>query len=257
MRELFLSLKYARRELRAGLKGFYIFLACLVLGTAAITGVQSLSRGLIDSLHHDGRFILGGDIALRTVYEPATPEQTDFLRRKMKAVLSIVMETRAMARRTDGTRAALIELKAVDPFYPLYGRMEFADGTGKPMPEKVPQDMIFPVAHPLTGEKLVDRPGAAVEKELLSRLDLKVGDEMMLGKTRYLITGVITKEPDRLSGRGFALAPRVMISGYSVEEAGLAAQGAQVYYDHRLLLPLVRTLDDILAVQKQILAAFP
>ncbi len=58
MKKFFLSFIYARRELRAGVRGFYIFLACLVLGTGAIAGVQSLSRGLIDSLHNDGRFIL-------------------------------------------------------------------------------------------------------------------------------------------------------------------------------------------------------
>ena len=33
---LLLALKFALREMRGGLSGFYIFLACIVLGVAAI-----------------------------------------------------------------------------------------------------------------------------------------------------------------------------------------------------------------------------
>src|ERR1035437_10995765 len=101
LKKFFLPLIYARRDLRTGLKGFYIFLACLVLGVGAIASIQSLSRGLVESLHHDGRYILGGDIALRTIYEPAPPEQVRFLHNKV-GPLTIVVETRAMARRAAG-----------------------------------------------------------------------------------------------------------------------------------------------------------
>ena len=80
MKGLPLAFKFARRELRAGLKGFYVFILCLVLGVGAIAGVQSLSRGLIDSLQGDGRYILGGDIAIRTLYAPPAAEQMDFLK---------------------------------------------------------------------------------------------------------------------------------------------------------------------------------
>jgi putative ABC transport system permease protein len=255
IRNFLLALTYARRELRAGLKGFYIFLACLVLGTASIAGVQSLSEGLIDSLHYDGRFILGGDIALRTIYEPATPEQILFLQQKMRAVLSVVMETRAMARREDGSKAALVELKAVDPFYPLYGRMQFEDGKGHKL-DKGPQDLILPPVDEKT-QLQTDEWGAAVEPELLSRLGLKVGDFLVLGQQKFHINGVITREPDRVGAQHFSLAPRVMISSYTFEKTGLYGHGAQVYYDHRLLLPEVRTPADMEAAQKRIMDAFP
>src|ERR1035437_2020757 len=123
LKKFFLPLIYARRDLRTGLKGFYIFLACLVLGVGAIASIQSLSRGLVESLHHDGRFILGGDIALRTIYTPAPPEQVRFLHNKI-GPLTIVIETRAMARRVDGDQSTLVELKAGHPVYPLYGALE-------------------------------------------------------------------------------------------------------------------------------------
>jgi len=34
-----LALRYALRELRGGLRGFYVFIACIALGVMAIAGV--------------------------------------------------------------------------------------------------------------------------------------------------------------------------------------------------------------------------
>jgi putative ABC transport system permease protein len=59
------ALRLARRELRQGLSGFRIFLACLVLGVASISGVGSLSEGLLEGLSRQGRELLGGDVEIR------------------------------------------------------------------------------------------------------------------------------------------------------------------------------------------------
>ena len=58
-----LALRYALRELRGGLRGFYVFIACIALGVMAISGVGSLASGLADGLAREGRVILGGDLA--------------------------------------------------------------------------------------------------------------------------------------------------------------------------------------------------
>ncbi|MGE5767923.1 MAG: hypothetical protein ACM35H_12095, partial [Bacteroidota bacterium] len=59
-----LALRLARRELRGGLKGFRIFLACLTLGVTAIAGVGSISDAVMTGLQRDGRVLLGGDMDL-------------------------------------------------------------------------------------------------------------------------------------------------------------------------------------------------
>ena len=41
-----LSLRYALRELRGGLRGFYVFIACIALGVMAISGVGSVAASL-------------------------------------------------------------------------------------------------------------------------------------------------------------------------------------------------------------------
>jgi putative ABC transport system permease protein len=74
-----LPLVLARRELRGGIKGFRIFLACLTLGVAAIATVQSLSSGIIQGLREDGTAILGGDVSFRTLYTPIAEDQLTWL----------------------------------------------------------------------------------------------------------------------------------------------------------------------------------
>lgn len=253
MRDFVLSLKFARRELRAGFRGFYIFMACLVLGVSAIAAVQSLSRGLSESLIYDGKHILGGDIAMRTLYAPATKEQQKFLQKK--GVLTVVAETRAMARREDETDAALVELKAVDHFYPLYGVMEYVDEQGNKI-DKVTQDLLL--AHIDEKGNDVSDYGALVEKELLTRLNLHVGDRIFIGTMPFVINGIIAREPDRISNMGFALAPRVLINRQAAfEKSGLAESGSQVYYSHRIFTPHIKTPAGILALQDDIEKAFP
>ena len=125
-----LALRLARRELRGGLRGFRAFLASLVLGIGAIAAVGSLTESLLDGLRVDGRVLLGGDLDLRLVHREITAEQRAWL--EARGRLSQVTELRAMAHKDGahkdgaekGGRRALIELRAVDDAYPLYGAVE-------------------------------------------------------------------------------------------------------------------------------------
>ncbi len=161
-----------------------------------------------------------------------------------------------MARSQDGKNVSLVELKAVDPFYPLYGKVEFADERGNPIVSGV-QDMILPVFDTSGTGKELSLPGAVVEKELLPRMHLYIGDTLRIGKQDFLLRGIITKEPDRVGSQHFTLAPRVMISSFVFKRTGLAEQGNQVYYNHRLVMPWVRTYQDVLDAQQKITDAFP
>ncbi len=53
--------RFARRELRGGVSGFRIFLACLALGVAAIAAVGSVRSGIEAGLAREGAALLGGD----------------------------------------------------------------------------------------------------------------------------------------------------------------------------------------------------
>src|SRR5437879_1468676 len=100
-RALPLALRLAAREMRGGLRGFGIFLACLTLGVAAIAGVGSLSASVEAGLKGDARIVLGGDAEFHLVSRPASPQQQAVL--ASGGTLSEVAEMRAMARAPEGS----------------------------------------------------------------------------------------------------------------------------------------------------------
>src|ERR1700754_4092526 len=115
-----LALSYALRELRSGLRGFYVFIACIALGVMAIAGVGSVAASLGEGLAREGRTLLGGDVAFSLIQREAKPDEIAFLR--SRGQLSVAATLRVMARSTKGD-LALVELKAVDDNYPMLGEL--------------------------------------------------------------------------------------------------------------------------------------
>src|SRR5918994_1476040 len=226
----------ARRELRGGLKGFRIFLACLTLGVAAIATVQSLSGGIIEGLRADGRAILGGDVALRVLYNPIGETERAYLENQGR--VSVGVEARSMARREDGARSTLVELKAVDDPYPLYGAFTLREGGG--LRDAIgQQDGVW---------------GAVVEETVRQRLDLDVGDAVKVGDTTFRIRGTIGREPDRAASGGFVLGPRLLIDLKALESTGLIQPGSMIYWNYRIGL---NPGTDLQAWQTDLQARFP
>lgn len=211
------ALRFAWRELRAGVAGFRIFLMSLVLGVGAVAAVGSLGEGVSHGIAERGRTLLGGDVSLRLTHRTATAEQEAFLAREGK--VSRIAALRAMARSENHEARLLIELKAVDAAYPLFGDLVL-DGTN-------PTDA-FAVRDGV--------PGAAVEDGLLRRLGLPLGARIQLGDRVFDIRARIISEPDRgVSGGIFG--PRVMISMDALAGTGLVQPGSMVRYFYRLALP--------------------
>src|SRR5260370_25494217 len=75
-----LSLRYALRELRGGLRGFYVFIACIALRVMAIAGVGSAAASLSEGLAREGRTLLGGDVPFVLFHREARPREVAFLR---------------------------------------------------------------------------------------------------------------------------------------------------------------------------------
>jgi putative ABC transport system permease protein len=217
--EVSLALKYARRELRGGLKGFRIFVACLALGVAAIAGVGTLSESIEAGLQRDGKKLLGGDIALRLLHRPATEEQRQYF--KANADFSEVIEMRAMARSVGKIETrTLVELKAVDNAYPLIGAMALNDN--------VPLDKVLAKKDGLWG--------AAVESNLLVKLKVKLGDVLQIGESQFRLTGIIKKEPDRVANV-LSFGPRLMIASEGLAATKLIQPGSQIRYRYRINVP--------------------
>ena len=213
-----IAARFALRELRGGLRGFGIFLACIVLGVATIAGVASVARGMTEGIAREGRSILGGDIAVRLLQRQANPAERAYLDRL--GTLSEVATLRAIARRADGDGQALVELKAVDDAYPLVGAVSVeGGGDAKTLLGKTDGDF-----------------GALAEAEFLTRAGVEVGDTLKLGNTEIVLRGVIASEPDRLSD-GFSIGPRLMVSRDVLDATGLVQPGSLTNWNYRILLP--------------------
>ncbi len=213
-----LALRFALREMRGGLTGFYIFLGCIALGVAAIGGVNSVARSIADGLAVEGQAILGGDVSFMLNQREVTEQERQFLNAQGTVSENITM--RSMVRMTDGSDQALVEVKAVDSAYPLYGTLKLA-------PDLEASDRFA----------LQDGAyGAAVPQLLLDRLGLKLGDQIMLGSAKFALRAIIESEPDML-GSGMALAPRFLTSDEALRASGLIQPGSLVNYIYKIALP--------------------
>ena len=92
---LALWLRFAARDLRSGLQGFWIFLTCLALGTAAIAMIGSLSASIERGLNEQGQPLLGGDVAFSLIHREATGKELAFIAKN--GTVSKIAAMRAMA----------------------------------------------------------------------------------------------------------------------------------------------------------------
>jgi putative ABC transport system permease protein len=212
-----LPLRFALRELRGGLQGFYVFIACIALGAMAIAGVGSLAASLAEGLAREGRVILGGDLAFILIQREAKPDERAFL--QDHGSVSSVATMRAMARTADG-QATLVEMKAVDGIYPLVGQTAL-DPPGELAQALVKRDDVF---------------GAVADPTLMARLQLKSGARLTIGDATFEIRAALTSEPDKLAG-GIGFGPRLMVSQDALRATGLLQPGSLVRWHYRLRLP--------------------
>jgi len=216
-----LPFRLAGRELRAGTHGFRLFIACLILGVAAIAGIGSISTAALTGIAANAKAILGGDMEVRLTHRAASPDELAAIQRL--GAVSHVVEMRAMAKPAkEDTLPVLVEMKAADAAYPLYGALSLSDQ--KPL-----------------GELLAKRPdgayGALAHRVLLQRASLKVGDHVSVGNVQFVITAAIEREPDSTT-QVFALGPRLLISQEALDATGLVQPGSLVYHSYRLkMLP--------------------
>ncbi|HEV7261296.1 MAG TPA: FtsX-like permease family protein [Bosea sp. (in: a-proteobacteria)] len=212
-----LALRLAWRDLRGGLRGFGVFIACLALGVMTIAAVASASRGLTEGLAREGRRILGGDAAFSLIHREATPPELAFL--AGKGTVSTIATMRGMANAGEkGT--ALVEIKAVDAGYPAIG--ELVTEPQAPITELLaPRQGVF---------------GAVADPVLFGRLDLKPGDIIMVGGARVQLRANLVSEPDKIAA-GVGFGPRLLMSQEALRATGLLQPGSLVRWTYRVSLP--------------------
>ena len=202
------ALRLAWRQARGGRRHLAAVFACVALGVGALVAVGTLGAGLESTLAREAKALLGGDVELRSA-RPLPPEAAAAVGRLAGARVVSVREMVGMARGQERGNSLLVELKAPGPGYPLYGRLATTP------------------AAPLAS--LLDHDGAVVQREVLARLGLGLGDRLVVGDVTLTIRGVVEAEPDRAASL-VTLGPRVLLSPEALERSRLVAFGSRVRY---------------------------
>ena len=225
-----LAWTFAKRELRGGLRGFRIFLACLALGVAAIAAVGTVRASIQAGLAAEGASLLGGDAVVRFTYRFVNEQEAAW----MASIATDVSETvdfRSMVVvNRDIVERGLTQVQAVDDLYPLIGETSL--------------DPPMSLADAFAGTATL--PGGVMERVLADRLGLNVGDTFSLGTQDFTLSAILVSYPDN-SGGGFGLGPRSLVLLDDLADAGLLAEGTLMETNYRLLLPEgadLQTLED-------------
>ncbi|MBK5926733.1 ABC transporter permease [Rhodobaculum claviforme] len=236
--QLAIAARIARRELRGGLRGFWVFLACLALGVGAIAAVGSVRASIEAGLAREGAVILGGDAQVSFTYRFADTAERAWLEARA-ARLSEIVDFRSMAVVGAGADAerALTQVKGVDGNWPLVGTPRFDPD--------MPVDAVFDAPSGL--------PGAAMDRVLMDRLGLAPGDTFRLGVQDFELTAAIVSEPDA-GAAGFGFGPRTLVRTEALEGSALLGAGTLFDSRYRLLLPPGADPD---ALGADLRAAFP
>ena len=225
----------ALRETRSAWKRLVFFFICIAIGVGAIVALRSVIQSVRHVLSTEARSLMAADIFVSTdrPWQAGTPER---IASRIAAIPNAArmdsIEMVTMARPLD-ERAGItkvVELRAVQPAFPFYGRLTLQDGR--------------PYSH-----AMLQNNGALVRPELLAQFGLAIGDRISIGKAQFTVRGVIALEPGR-SLSAFSLGPRVFIDYDDLDETGLITFGSRV--SRQMLLRVPDSEIDALARELQV-----
>ena len=206
----------ALREIRASWRRLLFFFVCVAMGVGAIVLLRSVIQTVRETLTREARARVGADVVVGS-NRPWTPEVTKAVdARVAQAPVRGRMETidvATLVRPAEGRGAQvarMVELRGVEAAFPFYGTVSLQDGR--------------PYSHALVAGR-----GVLVRPELLTQLDIQVGDALIIGGQPFTIRGVIAQEPGRRAG-GFSFGSRAIVDLQDLKGTGLLTFGSRANY---------------------------
>jgi putative ABC transport system permease protein len=229
-------LRMALRETRAAWKRLLFFFICLAIGVGAIVALRSVIGSVRGAMTGEARTLIGGDVVVSTGRAWSDVDRAE-LDRQLAGNPAVrgrseSVDTPTMSRPADERKAVarMVELRGVDRAFPLYGEVRLQNGG-------------------TFSHALLEQNGVLVRPELLTQLGVAVGDSIVMGRSTFVIRGVLDSEPGRRGG-GFSLGPRVLVDRDALAGAGLLGFGSRA--NHQVMLkvdearvePLGKSLKD-------------
>ncbi|HLG57093.1 MAG TPA: FtsX-like permease family protein [Vicinamibacterales bacterium] len=211
--------RMALREIRASWRRLLFFFVCIAVGVASIVAIRSVIQSVREGLTREARAMTGADVVVRSNRPLGEKIRAAVAREHSTGRVGLVseaIEIATMVRPANALTTRMVELRAVQEAFPLYGTMTLREG---------------PYSH-----ELLRNHGALVRPELLAQLKLTVGDDLLIGTQRFQIRGVIENEPGRNLG-AFSLGSRLFIDFADLASTGLLSFGSRASYELLLQVP--------------------
>ena len=203
-----LAMRMLVRDWRAGEQR--LLALALIVAVASVTTVAFFADRVGRSLTSEANQLLGADL----VVVSDKPIADRFAQSARRQGLSATAAVRFPSMAQFAGRTLLTEVKAIEPGYPLRGKLLVRSTESGPDFE--------PRGVPSPGEVWVD-------DRLLRRLDLKIGNRLGLGEREFTIAAMVSEEPE--SSAGFInLGPRLMMNAADLPSTALIQPGSRVSY---------------------------
>ena len=230
------AFRIALRELRGGVRGFRVFIACLALGVAAVAAVGLVRHSIEAGLKQEGATLLGGDAEIQLSYRFATDTERGWMEANAATVSEIVdFRSMVVVDRNGNTERGLTQVKGVDGAYPIFGTVRL-------QPE-------LALGKALEGTGAL--PGSVMDPVLIQRLGLEVGESFRLGTQEFMLSAALLREPDGVGG-GFGLGPRTIVRTDALAESGLLQPGTLFDISYRMDVPAEAELMELEASANEV-----
>ena len=202
-----------RREIRSSWQRLLFFFLCIALGVGSVVALRSLIQNLTKVVGNDARALMTADLEVTSTndFSPTDVLKIEEVINRFPSVeaRNETITTASMARPSDPANTALefIELKGVEPPFPLVGT--FALSSGEPF-----------------DFKLLENKGAVIARILTEELGVKVGDKLKIGESEFEIRGTFDEEPGGTSG--FRLGSRIFVEKKAFDDAGITRNTSRV-----------------------------
>jgi len=209
------------REMRSSWRRLLFFFICIAVGVGAIVALRSVIQSVRQTFAGEARGLISADAVISS-NRALGPELAEAIDRRLaeagaESLQSVEIATMVRAADRAEGLTRMVELRAVEPGFPYYGRMALTGGQAY-------------------SHELLRDSGVLVRPELLAQLGVQVGDGLIIGTKRFIIRGVIESEPGRRLG-AFSLGPRVFVSLEDLQGTGLLAFGSRASYQRLLKVP--------------------
>lgn len=196
-----------------------LFMLSLILALTAYLTLDNLQLGVENYISDNQKQMVGGDLVVqsRQAFPDSIKQAVEQLSEK-----DIVYDYQFNAIAYTEENSLLARVKSVTAAYPLYGQVELKSG----------RDL-----------QSAWEPGEIiVESQVLSGLQVKVGDSIRIGESLFRICDELISEPDRpLTAFGFGA--RILMRAEDMLLTGLVGQRSRVNYRLEIKLPDEQLID--------------